>query len=310
MANRKPSARVAILLATKNGERFLGEQLESLVAQSRSEWFLEASDDRSSDATVEILERFRARFPGKVRIRPGPCRGFAANFLSLALDASIEADYYAYCDQDDVWEPNKLARAIEWLRERGAKTPALYCGRTRVIDASGKEIGYSPLFRFPPSFRNALVQNIAGGNTMVFNRAAREKLLAAGMPDADYHDWWTYQVVSGCGGVVRYDPVPTVRYRQHGGNLVGPPKRSHDVPNRYRRLMAGQFRGANERNLNSLSRLNGSMSDRNQLVLRHFAEGRAAGPIVRPVKILRSGVYRQTVLGNCGLAAAALLGKI
>jgi len=302
--------RVAILLGTKNGERFLAEQLSSLAWQTHRNWHLEVSDDASTDATLEVLTQFQKRYPKNVTIRRGPCRGIAANFLSLVTDASIRADYYAYCDQDDVWEPNKLTQAIEWIMSRNPAVPALHCGRTRLIDGSGAEIGLSPLFKFPPGFRNALVQNIAGGNTMVFNHAARKRLLLGGVPDVALHDWWTYLVVAGYGGDLRYEPFPSVRYRRHKGNSVGPPMGVRDAPKRIGRVMNGRFRAVSEANLTALSPFMCSLPEESQYVFRRFVDARRAGPFSRPLKMIRSGVYRQTILDNVGLAAATLFGRI
>ena len=169
--------KVAILLCTYHGQHYLAEQLDSFAAQSHSNWEVWASDDGSKDDTHAILEAYQQKWPdGRLSIHFGPAEGFAANFLSLTCKASIDADYYAYSDQDDIWEPNKLARAVEWLNTLPENIPALYCSRTRLVDSNNNEIGVSPLFAKPPSFANALMQNIGGGNTMVFNNAARNLL--------------------------------------------------------------------------------------------------------------------------------------
>jgi len=215
--------KVAILLATYQGQKYLAEQLDSFAAQTHHNWEVWASDDGSQDDTHAILEQYEKHWPfGRLSIHNGPEEGFAANFLSLTCKANIAADYYAYADQDDVWEDDKLARAVRWLQTVPAHIPALYCGRTLLVDKHNKEIGVSPLFTKPPSFANALMQNIGGGNTMVFNNAARALLQEAGehIPVVT-HDWWAYMLVSGCGGRVFYDAKPTLRYRQHENNLVG-----------------------------------------------------------------------------------------
>jgi glycosyltransferase involved in cell wall biosynthesis len=173
--------RVAVLLCTRRGARFLSSQLESITTQSHANWRIYASDDESEDQTRTILVDFQRRMGrGRLLIRIGPGRGFAANFLSLACAKGIEADYFAFCDQDDVWEPDKLSRALAWLAHVDPATPTLYCCRTRLIDEHGHTIGFSPLFSKAPHFRNAIVQSIAGGNTMVFNAAARRLLIRAG----------------------------------------------------------------------------------------------------------------------------------
>ena len=107
---------MAILLATFNGERFLQEQLSSIEAQEHTHWVLYASDDGSTDATLDILQDFQQRLgTSRVHIRRGPGQGLCANFLGLAADATIEADFFAFCDQDDVWLPTKLVSAVQAL---------------------------------------------------------------------------------------------------------------------------------------------------------------------------------------------------
>jgi glycosyltransferase involved in cell wall biosynthesis len=215
---RFPSASgrtVTILLCTFNGERFLAHRLDSLERQTFKNWKLIASDDGSSDQTKSILHAFRKSFaPGKVKIIDGPRRGAPANFLFLACGKNLASDYYAFCDQDDVWEADKLARAIGVLEQTGLGVPALYGSRTSLIDETGKTTGFSPLFPKTPTFRSALVQSIAGGNTMVFNQKACELLAFCGADiNVPSHDWWLYQVTSACGGCVHYDAYPSVRYR-------------------------------------------------------------------------------------------------
>ena len=237
----RPNA--TILLCTLNGDRFLADQLASLERQTFKNWKLIASDDGSSDRTRSVLFAFQKSFaPGKVEVIDGPRRGAPANFLFLACAENLVSDYYAFCDQDDVWEPDKLARAIDVLQQAD-DIPALYGSRTRLINEGGSEIGFSPLFRKKPDFRCALVQSIAGGNTMVFNQKARELLVFCGTDvNVPSHDWWLYQVISACGGKVHYDPYPSVRYRQHADNVIGS---NVGWPARMRRLemfRLGRFR--------------------------------------------------------------------
>ena len=115
----------------------------------------------------------------------------------------------------------------------------LYCGRTRTVDEDGRVVGFSPQFSRPPCFANALVHNIAGGNTMVMNDSARQLILEAGVVDVVAHDWWTYLMVSGAGGRVIYDDEPTVDYRQHDDNQVGANMGISARLGRYLRVMGG-----------------------------------------------------------------------
>ncbi len=127
-------ARVAILMCTKNGAAFIDDQLKSIVDQTHENWILIVSDDGSNDETVAKLERFAEAHRQKTIIRNGPGRGVCANFLSLANDPTIDADYFAFSDQDDIWNQEKLRRALAWLASVPADVPGMYCGRTELID--------------------------------------------------------------------------------------------------------------------------------------------------------------------------------
>ena len=304
--------RLAILLGTYEGERFLAQQLESIRAQTFTDWVILASDDRSRDGTVAILESYRQAWGAdRLFIRPGPARGFRSNFLSLACDASIQAEYFAFADQDDLWDSDKLAVALRWLDSIPATTPALYCARTRLIDENNRPVGYSPLFPKPFVFRNALAQSGGGGNTMVFNAAARALLVEAGADVVvQTHDWWAYILVSGCGGRVYYDPTPKVGYRQHGKNLVGSNANWMGRLRRLRRILIGHFKTMNDRNIAALQHMRHRLSPDSLRVLDEFARARDQWLVPRVIGIRRSGIYCQTAVTNFALIGATLLKKL
>jgi len=303
--------RVAILLGTKDGAAYLGEQLQSFADQTHRNWILVVSDDGSRDATLEMIARFAEKFPQRVLVRTGPRQGVTANFLSLATDPAIAADFFAFSDQDDVWHADKVSRAVTCLSAAPAGAPALYCGRTELMTEDGRGYGLSPRFRRPPSFRNALVQNLGGGNTMVFNRAAKTLVETAGAQTVVLHDWWLYQLVSGAGGAVFYDARPTLKYRQHPDNLIGSNQGGQARLLRIRLMLGGRFREWNATNIAALRRLPAHLlTPANQQVLDLFAAARDAALGKRLAWFWRSGVYRQTLLGNLGLLAAAVIRRI
>lgn len=304
--------KVAILLCTYQGQQFLADQLDSFALQTYPNWEVRASDDGSTDATLEILLAYQQKW-GKHRlsVHAGPAQGFAANFLSLSCDASIDADYYAYSDQDDLWEADKLQRAVEWLRTVPAQIPALYCSRALLVDADNRPTGLSPLFRRAPDFSNSLIQSIGGGNTMVFNEAARTLLRKAGQDVTIIsHDCWAYMVVSGCGGKVFYDPRPGVRYRQHDGNLVGTNLSWQARWSRVTRLWNGWFRSWNDRNIESLQRLSECLTPENRHILENFCMARKSRLLPRLALFARCGIRRQSTAGNLALFVAAVFNKI
>lgn len=308
----RSSDSIAILLCTMQGQRYLREQLDSIVHQTHTNWAIWVSDDGSADDTHAILKEYQVKLgPSRLSIHNGPAEGFAANFLSLTCKAGITADYYAFADQDDVWEPDKLARAVQWLQTMPTHLPALYCGRTRSVNANNEDIGFSPLFTKPPCFANAIVQSIGGGNTMLFNNAARRFLRKAG-PDIKVvsHDWWAYMVVSGCGGQVFYDPQPTVRYRQHANNLVGINSGWSAGMVRLRMLFLGRFKNWNDINIAALQTMRVHLTPESKHLLDGFSNARHFSFFARLEVLIRLGIHRQTWLGNVGLLAAGILKKI
>lgn len=207
-----------IVLSTFNGERYLGPLLDSLLAQDHSPFEILARDDGSTDGTLELLRSYAARTPG-LRVVPGRHLGFVRSFAAALELTSPAADYVALCDQDDVWRPEKLSRAVARLRHVPQGTPALYCSRLAVVDERLAPLGLSPLPRKGLSFRNALVESQSVGCTSVLNRSASE-VLGTFPSEVVSHDWWIYLVVSAFGETI-YDEEPTILFREHPGNVFG-----------------------------------------------------------------------------------------
>lgn len=302
----QPTPAVAILLCTYNGRQHLPAQLESYQRQTLADWTLFVSDDGSSDGTCDLL-RAEKRLGGRLAIFDGPRQGFSRNFIELACRPEPRASHYAFSDQDDVWHPEKLERAVAWLRQVPLGRPGLYCSRTLHVDAEGRPLRLSPVYATRPSFANALVQNIAGGNTMVFNDAAMDLLRRAGRVTVMAHDWWLYQLVTGAGGEVHYDSRPGLDYRQHAGNLIGG---QVAVTARVSKLLQDRFRDWNALNVRALQDATALLTPSSRQVLALFAAAREAGPIRRLQLLRLSGAHRQTLGGSLALWAAAALGKI
>ncbi|MEP9385688.1 glycosyltransferase family 2 protein [Mesorhizobium sp. KR9-304] len=305
----QPPDTVAILLATRDGAAFLDDQLRSLTGQTHKSIDIWASDDGSTDGTLRILADWRERWTrGTFHLANGPRNGFAENFRSLLANDAIEADYFAFCDQDDLWEAGKLETALAWMRTQDASLPLLFCSRTLTISQAGQAIGKSPLFRRQPSFRNALVQSLAGGNTMVFNRPGRN-LLARASRRAGFvsHDWWAYLLVTGTGGVVHYCPEPLVRYRQHAGNLVGANTSWTARLARLKFLLGGGFGRWSDTNLDGLEKNRDLLTPDAAASLELFVRARRSSFFTAMASLRKSGVYRQTPRGTLALWAAVAL---
>jgi glycosyltransferase involved in cell wall biosynthesis len=283
--------------------------MQSLLTQSVERIDIVASDDGSEDGTLDILHNWAERWPkGSFDIQRGPATGSATdNFCSLILSAPEDYDFGAYCDQDDIWLPRKLEVAIERLNGLGPNA-AVHCSRTRLISEIGLSLGLSRYFPKPPSFRNALVQSLAGGNTMVLNRAAFglvKASLARGSPVA--HDWWTYQIVTGAGGRMFYSLQADTLYRQHANNAVGSNVGWRAGLRRMWMVFHGRLRDWNEVNLAALHRCADLLSPEAITSLESYERARQ-GPVPRRIGYLRrSGTYRQTLSGDLSLWVACVL---
>lgn len=303
---------VCILMGTYNGGSYLDEQLKSIRDQTYPNWRILISDDGSTDDTLRILRNFQSSMPpGKVTIMRGPRQGFAANFVHLVLSGTADGDIFAFSDQDDIWNRDKLKRAVTALSKHPPGVPAAYGTRTLLIDKDGNHIGLSPTLRRQPSFKNALAQNIAGGNTIVFNKELSRILKGAGKVRIVAHDWWIYLVVTAVNGLFLFDESPSLLYRQHSQNLVGTNHSTLGATvRRMRRVMEGRYSDWMETNISMLSGVRELMPAENCETLRTFQRARTATGIKRLVLLYMSGVRRQTCLGNVGLAALAMLKRI
>ncbi len=205
-----------IVMSTYNGAKYVRAQIESILAQMKEVDRLWIRDDGSTDDTAKVI---RAIGDARIRLLEEVNVGFAASFLRLLHLAPGEFEVVLLADQDDVWLPGRIDAAVRRLG--GTSTPRMTCSRLRLVDRNLEPLGLSPGYAKEPSFRNALIENIATGCTIALNRAAVSLLQAAAFdPSIRYHDWWIYLVVAAFGDV-EFDPEPRILYRQHSGNAVG-----------------------------------------------------------------------------------------
>lgn len=311
-ADSDGQAKVAILMCTFNGEQFISAQLESIAKQKHQNWVLWVSDDGSTDNTLSILKSVQADWGhARLKIVNGPCKGFARNFLSLACRTEINADYYAFSDQDDIWLPEKLSRGIGMLEQYAHDTVALYGSRTRLINTTGKVIGTSTLIAHDLSFQNALVQSIAGGNTMIFNHSLCEVLRFAGADlNVVSHDWWLYIVATATRGKVVFDRQPYVLYRQHKNNLVGANSSIAAKLERLSRLFSGHFKQWMQRNQSCIQKIEAKMPADFVTIGRALASLHSLPLRDRIMRFKSLGLRRQSRLGTWVLLGAVLINQV
>ena len=310
--------RISVLMALYNAGPHLAPQLDSIAAQSHADWDLTISDDGASDGSRSRAEDFAATHPGRVRVIDGPGRGFAQNFLHLIAGAGPEVPMVALSDHDDVWLPDKLARAHAALSARDPSRPVLYCARTLVCDVDLVPIRPSPIWPHPFSFGNSLVQNVAAGNTIVLNRAALDlaqaaapaAMAAGGGRGIVAHDWWLYQLVIGAGGQVIRDNQPVLHYRQHAGNEMGRNDTLAAWRDRFGKILSGTYRDWNGRNIEALHPFASRLTAEARAQLMAFAGARQSPFPARIAGMRRAGICRQTRSGALVIWLAALLNRL
>ncbi len=216
-------SKVEILLASYNGERYIAEQIESILNQDCKDFTLHILDDCSADRTVEIVRGYVKRYPDKISLsRNEKNLGSAGSFFKLLK--SSKAEYVMFCDQDDVWLENKISLSLEKME--GAAAPTLLHTDLTVTDENLR-IKHPSMFKSQHlqsgavTVRSLAVQNVVTGCTMMLNRELVNRLCAVALPDnIPVHDWWIALYTACCGEIIFLDKA-TVYYRQHGTNVCG-----------------------------------------------------------------------------------------
>ena len=218
-------AEVDILLASYNGEKYIAEQLDSLLAQTFKDIRIIIRDDGSTDRTPEIIEEYAGKYPGIIEVVHDDvvCKNAGKNFFQLMKYA--KAEYIMLSDQDDYWLPYKVQITLDYMknteRENPGKPVLVFCG-VNVVDENLKETGilcHIPLDKINYSTKGLLWGCCTMGCTQMLNRAAY-KDFGDFSEQMDMHDYWTGLYVSICG-VMRYIPMPLMLYRQHSNNVFG-----------------------------------------------------------------------------------------
>ena len=295
-----------ILLSTYNGEAYLRAQLDSFLALEGAEQIsVLIRDDGSTDATRAILAEYEETHGFQVLL--GENVGLNASMQILFEHADPECFYFAYADQDDVWLANKLTKAVATLESEGEGTPLLYAARSHITDVDGNIIGETLLPKRPPSFANAMVQNVCIGHTQVYNRAMLDLLRTHYRKDMFVMDHWAYLLATAFGKVV-FDPSLVTLYRQHGKNSIGYGSNLiSKVKSRSRRARAG-VPGAHTRQLLALLDFGDELKPTEAEMLRRLLAARK-GFFRRLGYLFHADAYRDGFVENTGFRILFLLGS-
>ena len=315
--NLKKRIKVACVMGYYNGSKYITDQLQSIINQNQDSFNLTIfiSDDNSEEnfPSLDNLDIVETKDLTILYRKLNKNIGYAKNFIYSLNSISAEFDYYCFSDQDDIWFSNKIENGIKRIKKYSPHNPILYCGRTTYYNSEcTKKLGNSFLYKRKPSFRNAIIQSIAGGNTMVFNNQAKQIIIKSINKKFEIisHDWWCYQIISGVGGIIFYDKKSFIKYRQHGKNIIGGNKSPRAKLSRIVSLLLGEFKIWNKINLNTLNKNTLLLSTENQIILKKLRECRKQSIFKRIMSFQSVGIYRQTFFGNLALCIAIILKRI
>lgn len=221
---------VQIVMATYNGAKFIRQQIDSIIAQSFTNWSLLVHDDGSIDDTVNIIKDYEQKDSRIKLLGDGlEFHNSTANFIHLLKNVDKTADYICLCDQDDIWNDNKLEILLSEMKQNDKNTEVPVCLSTDVslIDSEGKKYvdsfwQYAKVFA-KSNFKTLILENTATGCTMVFNRKTLDYIYS--LSDSEIlniiqHDWYI-ALVCAADGIYKQIEISLVGYRQHNENVVG-----------------------------------------------------------------------------------------
>lgn len=290
---------VNVLISTFNGERFIEQQIESILTQSYENYHIYVRDDGSDDMTIQKVERYLKT--GKVTLYKGKNIGFAQSFLEL-LQISDFGDYWAFCDQDDVWHKDKLKWSVDWMERQNSIKPCLFHSAFENVDIDLQHISFYKPISSKYDFRRALTECRYFGFSMVINSALRSLMLKGNAQNIVSHDWWA-QLIAVKFGVCEFDSRVASKHRRHMDSITldNGKKKIHWLE---KSLKDGN-RIAN--NAEEFERIfEGDLTSLDKKILRFFTHKTIGGNITRAFYLKR---WRPTLISEVILRSLMLIGK-
>lgn len=301
-------------MCTYNGERYIQEQLQSIEQNLAQDWKIIVSDDQSTDNTVKILKDFEKKNPGKMIININKAKkGAIHNFLSSIYTIGVEMndnDFIMLCDQDDVWNADKISKTMHDMREQivlyGNTIPLLVCTDVSVVDSKMNIIheSFRKMNHYNIShldFAHLLMENKVQGCTIMINKGMA--LMLDKLPySAMMHDGWL-AFIAAAFGRIKYIDQPTMKYRQHTANVQGSIAFREDIKNKLSNLG-----GQRQIVMNTAAQVREFIEiygDRLSDTIKREAEAFATLPqqnfVMRRYNIIKYHMWKSGLLRNVGL---------
>ncbi len=300
---------IGIIMAVYNGAAYLQEQIDSLLQNTNQNFILHIFDDNSSDDSWLIISQYTKEYPKRIfGYRHNENYGVVRSFLEGAK--SIDADYYMFCDQDDVWLPDKIAHTlaqIEKIEQKHPHRPAVVFGDAKVVDQELKEL--TPSFQRQSGYQtdaldlaHLLMENKLIGCTILFNRELQQMLHPIPYQSIRMHDWWI-ALLGAAFGCISYLDEPLLLYRQHSHNVVGGSSRRSYIRNRITHLSKQRqtlYRCC-EQAAAFLECFETQLMPEQQKLIQAFATIPQANWFARRYRVIRYHFYKSGFIRNLGV---------
>lgn len=297
--------KVQILMSTYNGEKYLKQQLDSILNQTYPDICVLIRDDGSTDGTVAILQQYADKHEN-ITFYTGKNIGVIQSFFDLLRASDDAVEFYGFADQDDVWMPQKVERAVGMLQLKDADMPLLYCSDTYVTDEQLRILKKDDK-KPRPSWGNALVQNICTGCTAVTNKKLRDIVKVTRPQQIVMHDWWLYLTAELYGETV-YDNEAYIKYRQHGNNAYGAKTKKLEIW-KYRIGQMREKRGYIYPQLQEVKKWYVGYDESKEIFLELVLDAKSG--VVNRIRLIRNrAIYRNNKRDDLVYRGIVLVGKL
>lgn len=284
--------KICVLMSTYNGEKYIREQIDSILNQKNVDIDLIVRDDGSTDSTVEILNEYAEK--GLLKFFTGENLKPAKSFMNLVYNAG-SYKYYAFADQDDFWNENKLYKAVEKISSlTKAKKKVVYISSVEIVDKNLNHISDS-ISKVKFSLEESFIISPAVGCTMVFNNYMRDEIIKKNIDNLEIglHDSWIYRVALAIGGEIIYDTNSYIKYRQHENNAIGA-KNNKSLEDSIKELLKVRRKYKSEVAINILNLYNDEILEKNKIFLEKIARLNKKTTIFYKVKIILDRKIKST----------------